>query len=148
MNMKDFNKRYDQYGNNINFSDEILSDMTMKGILGKWTGLLYSDIRYAMFKYYMKTRNIDVDCLNFTKNLFKTTRNKINFVEPVLNDMVAVNIGGIEDIFIGIYGVGSDEVYLLRNFLERCENIDSWDEDYMWNDCLGNERMYKILTGF
>ena len=136
----------DQYGNNTNFSDNALSDMTIKGLLGKWTGLIASDINSCLDKYYMKTRNIDYGDKNFVINLFNNTSVKISNLTPVLEDLVNKNIYGVEDIFIVVYGVDSDEVYALRRFLELNSRITEWDEDYMWNNCGSDKRMLKILT--
>lgn len=136
----------DQYGNNTNFPDNILSDMTIKGLLGKWTGLIDSDINNCLYKYYMKTGNIDCGDKNFVINLFNEVNTKISFLVPVLEDLVNKNIYGIEDIFIAVYGVDSDEVYTLRSFFTLNSKISEWNEDYMWNDCSSNKRMLKILT--
>lgn len=136
----------DQYGNNTNFPDNILSDMTIKGLLGKWIELINFNINDCLYKYYMKTRNIDCGDKKFVINLFNEVSAKISFITPVLEDLVNKNIYGIEDIFIAIYGVDSDEVYTLRNFITLNSKISEWDEDYMWNDCSSNKRMLKILT--
>ena len=136
----------DQYGNNTNFPDNILSDMTIKGLLGKWTELIDSDINNCLYRYYMKTGNINRGDKNFVINLFNEVSTKISFLVPVLEDLVNKNIYGIEDIFIAVYGVDSDEVYTLRNFFTLNSKISEWDEDYMWNDCSSNKRMLKILT--
>lgn len=71
---------------------------------------------------------------------------KISNLTPVLEDLVNKNIYGVEDIFIAVYGVDSDEVYALRRFLELNSRITEWDEDYMWNNCGSDKRMLKILT--
>lgn len=94
----------------------------------------------------MKTGNINRGDKNFVINLFNEVSTKISFLVPVLEDLVNKNIYGIEDIFIAVYGVDSDEVYTLRNFFTLNSKISEWDEDYMWNDCSSNKRMLKILT--
>ena len=136
----------DQYGNNTNFPDNILSDMTIKGLLGKWTERIDSDINNCLYKYHMKTRNIDCGDKNFVINLFNEVSTKISFLVPALEDLVNKNIHGIEDIFIAVYGVDSDKVYTLRSFFTLNSKISEWDEDHMWNDCGSNKRMLKILT--
>lgn len=136
----------DRHGNNTNFSDNILSDMTIKGLLGKWTALINSHIKLCLCKYYMKTDNIDCGDKNFVINFFNEVNTKISCLEPILEDLVNENIYGIEDIFIAVYGVDSDEVYTLRNFLTLNRKISKWNEYYMWNDCSSDERLLKILT--
>ena len=138
--------KYDQYGNNTNFSDGIMSDMTTKGLLGKWTALIESRVRCDIRKYYMKTRNIDAGDKNWIKSFFKDTMQFISYLTPILEDLVHKNIYGMEDIFIAVYGIQSDEVYLLREFLDLYKRMDEWDEDYMWNDCETNSRLYDIFN--
>lgn len=43
----------DSFGNSISFSDNIMSSMTTKGLLSKWTNYLYHQMRYCLSKYYM-----------------------------------------------------------------------------------------------
>lgn len=94
----------------------------------------------------MKKGNIDYGDKSLPKLYFRETENKINILTPVLEDLVNKNIYGIEDIFISVYGVDSDEVYGLRTFMKLFEKIDSWDEDYMWDDCRSDKRMFHILN--
>lgn len=147
-NTKDFIQQLsyiDKYGNNINFSDSIMSDMTIKGLLGRWTSIIFSELTTVLYKYYIKNNNIDAGDKNFVITLFQDLNHKIEYLTPVLEDLVEENICGIEDIFIAVYGVASDEVYVLRRFLHLTERMASWDEDYMWNDCATNKRLKKIL---
>ncbi len=135
----------DNHTNNVNFPNDILSDMSVKGILGKWTELIVSHVKYALYKYYVKTGNIDVG--TDIKWAFEDVHVKITQLTPVLEDMVEKNIHGMGDILIGVYGVGSDEVYMFRRFMDRYSCIDEWDTDYMWNDCGGDKRLKKLLMG-
>lgn len=136
----------DKYGNNINFPDDIISDMTIKGLLGKWTEWIYSKAVSALLKYYMKTGNIDAGDKSFVISQFKGIKMEIDYLTPILEDLVAKEICGIEDIFIAVYGIKSDEVYVVRRFLDRCNHINEWDTDYMWNDCANDKRLLSILS--
>ena len=140
-------EKTDKYGNNTNFPDSVMSDMTTKGLLGKWTEMVISDVQWAVLKYYAKTRNIDAGDLNFVRSLFVTTNDKIKILTPVLEDLCNRNLYGIEDITIAVFGVGSDEVFVLREFLKRMQRINEWDTDFMWNDFSGHERLKKICCG-
>lgn len=140
-------KKTDKYGNNIAFPNSIMSDMTTKGLLGKWTTMITSEIVPALYKYYMKYRNIDAGCKGFVASLFIEIEGKISNLTPVLEDLVDKNIYGIEDIFIAVYGITSDEVYVLRRFMELSKKIESWDEDFMWNNCSTDKRLKSILLG-
>lgn len=135
----------DKYGNNIAFSNNIMSDMTTKGLLGKWVSMIFSESQSALYKYYMKDMNIDAGDKSFVISLFKSVDNKISNLTPVLEDLVEKNIYGIEDIFIAVYGVSSDEVYVLREFMRLSQKMASWDEDYMWNNCETDKRLKSIL---
>ena len=137
----------DKYGNNTNFPDSVMSDMTTKGLLGKWTDMVISDAQRAVLKYYAKTRNIDAGDLSFVRSLFVATNDKIKILTPVLEDLCNRNLYGIEDITIAVFGVGSDEVFVLREFLKRMQRINEWDTDFMWNDFSGHERLKKICCG-
>lgn len=135
----------DQYGNNTNFPNSIMSDMTTKGLLGKWTGMIASEIEHSLLKYHIKTNNIDVGCTDFVRELFTETMGKIQYLTPVLEDLVNEKIFGMEDIFIAVYGIGSDEVYMFREFRRLFTKMEQWDEDYMWADCSGDSRLKAIL---
>lgn len=146
--MKQINNFYDtedKYGNNTNFPDDILSDISKKGLLGKWTATLLSYSENALFRYYIKDRNIDAGHKDVVVSLFQDVNNTMLTLTPVLEDLVEKNIIGIEDIFIAVYGVSSDAVYVLREFKKLMKRIDNWDEDYMWNNCSNNKRLKKIL---
>ena len=67
--------KHDKHGNNTDFSDDIMSDMTIKGLLGKWTTIILSRVNTALWKYYFRTDNIDAGDVEFVKNKFmETTR--------------------------------------------------------------------------
>jgi hypothetical protein len=136
----------DQYGNNTSFPDSVMSDMTTRGLLGKWTEMIFSEVKGALFKYHMRSRNMDFGYKNTTAIYFNDAWRMIEEVTPVLEDLVNESIYGIEDIFLAVFGVGSDEVYALREFLRLHGKMGNWDEDCMWNDCKGDERLLRILT--
>lgn len=136
----------DAYGNNTNFSDAVMSNMTTKGLLGKWTAMILADIENTLQKYYMKDRNIDAGDKGLVAALFRHTDSKIAALTPVLEDLVAPNIRGIEDIFIAVYGVASDEVYILRSYRKLAKDVSTWDEDYMWNNCSLDQRLRHIIA--
>ena len=143
------NDLVDQYGNNTNFSDFIMSDMTTKGLLGRWADIVYEDVICALKKCYMKTNNMDAYDVNVTDIMFDEAENKIKYLTPVFEDVLNTDISGIEDIFIAIYGVTSDEVYAMRIFLKdnAKRNSSGWDADHMWNDCCYDKRLRVILMG-
>lgn len=142
------NDLVDQYGNNTNFSDFIMSDITTKGLLGGWVDSIYDDMLHALQVYHMKTNNTHAGNTRATEVLFNYAENKITYLTPVFESIVNSDIRGIEDVFIAIYGIASDEVYVLRAFLKENNerNVYGWDINYMWDDCMKNERLREILT--
>ena len=137
---------FDKYGNNTDFSDEILSDITIKGILGKWCQYIIGDVCYIVGKYHLnKQYNVDAFDMELTKQLFTNIYNKYIIVEDILEDIVIKNIRGLEDIFISVYGVYSDEVFIYREFKKLYNNIDNWNAVDMWTNCEYNKRLFDIL---
>lgn len=135
----------DDYGNNIGFPDDILSDMTNKGLLGKWIGYLVSEVRSSLYSFYVKTNNVDCGDVDFVTKRFVETKMEIDYILPVLEDLVDANIHGFEDICIAIYGVESDEVFLVRRFLQQNACMSEWKSSSMWTDCGGDLRLLNIL---
>ena len=74
--LEDFLLKTDEYGNNIDFSEDVLSNMTIKGLLGKWTHMIISDVKYDVYKFYAKTRNIDAGYKNCIREFFMETNEK------------------------------------------------------------------------
>lgn len=136
----------DQYGNNTDFPDKVMSDMIPKGLLSKWVERIYWEAKFCLKKYYMKHHNIDCGHKEFVISLFEETHYKIFYITPVLEDLVNINLYGMEDIMIAIYGVDSDEVYAYRRFLTLYEKIGNWDTDFMWNDCSSDKRLFNIIN--
>ena len=127
----------DSYRNNTNFPNDIMSDMTTKGLLGKWVAFLVSKVRCSLYSYYIKTNNIDYGDTNFVTQRFTETKGEIEYILPVLEDLVNANIHGFEDICIAVYGIGSDEVFMIRRFFQLCVCMPIWKKDSMWTDCSG-----------
>lgn len=135
----------DSFGNNVNFPNEIMSEMTTKGLLGKWLSYILSEIQRSLATYYLKTGNVDAGDFNFVVDRFKETREMVEYYLPVLHDLVEERISGLEDITIAVYGISSDEVFLVRRFQQLCISMPVWKEHQMWNDCKGDSRMKKII---
>ena len=135
-------QKKDMHGNNIDFRDSILSGITIKGLLGKWTGAIASDVHYAVENYYMREYK---DRKDHVVSVFHKVASKIETLTPVLEDLVSREICGMEDIFIAVFGLTSDEVCLIRKFMELHGRIDTWDEDCMWDDCVHDRRLFDIL---
>ena len=140
---KDSENSTDQYGNNTNFPDSIMSDISRKGLLGKWTEDIYNDAKICLIEYYRKNSS-DVGNVKGIRYYFDRLDEKISYLTPVLEDLVEENIWGMEDIFISVFGVGSDQVYVFRRFLGLSRKRE-WDTDWMWNDAAGNHRLHDLI---
>lgn len=90
--------------------------------------------------------NINVGCIDFIKTLFYENNTGIQYITSILDDLTIRELYEIEDIFIAVYSVQSDEVYTLRKFEELYKNIDEWDADFMWNDCSSDKRLKDIIS--
>ena len=144
--IKNIDKYQDKYGNNINFPDHVVSDMTIKGLLGKWTFLISNKIKCALYKYHFKTRNIDAGDKPFVETLFQEVYLEVHRYIPILEDCVAIDIFGITAIFEAVFGSNSDEVYALNIFLDLYHKMKDWKTKDMWTDCDNDARLLKILT--
>lgn len=135
----------DSFGNNIDFPNEIMSEMTTKGLLGKWLSYIISQIQRSLATYYLKTGNVDAGDFNAVVAQFTQTKEMVEYYLPVLHDLVEERISGLEDIAIAVYGISSDEVFLVRRFQQLCISMPVWKEYEMWNDCRGDFRLKKIF---
>ena len=71
---------------------------------------------------------------------------EITYTVFVLNDFINDEVKGLEDIFISVYGVGSDEVYALRKYQFLFGTMHIWDERKQWDNCGDDLRMLKIIA--
>lgn len=124
---------------------EILSGMRVEGLIEKWVTWLVYEMERSLYKYYMRDRNIDADCLGAITGLFSHVNQETEYVTKCLEDLIVEEIVGFEDIVIAIYGVASDEVYLVRRFYYLFSKIEEWDTDFMWNNCANDRRLKTIL---
>lgn len=139
--------QHDEFGNFTGFPDDVLSSITIKGLLGKWVSLKLSDIRYAVLKYHIAYRNIDAGHVNFVRSLFEELEDDLRILTPVLEDLTASYLYGFDDIVKAVYGRDSDEAYLVREYRRLDETKDAWDENTMWRLHAGkDERLFDILT--
>lgn len=134
-------------------AEEIMSDFSKKDLLLKWVDFIYSDVENFVHYYHIRGGFVDPGVKEslFEANWrYKVASERIKYLTPVLEDLVNEKLYGIEDIMIAIYGITSDEVFVLREFLrleERKNNSkdNEFDVDYMGR--LNNGRLYDILTG-
>lgn len=111
----------------------INEDMTKEEFVTIWTNLLLNDMKVCNLKYEGDgSINVDAGDLDFVKTFFKNCYEKGKFIESFLLDLFVEDIENFEDIVIAIYGLGSEELKVVRKFNKLYEDIDNWDEDYMW----------------
>ena len=143
----------------VNIPDEIMRETTTKDILRKWTENVLQDVKYALTEYYAKHSDIAEELrkriLTYDYNMFRKKLVEIEFedircrmkcISPLLTDLVHEDIYTIADIFIVVYGMTSDETYLIRHFTKLYNDIGHWSEFFMWNNCQNNKRLARILN--
>lgn len=114
----------------MNFINE---EMTKEEFVTKWSTLLLHDMAICIVKYECDgSSNVDAGDFDFVKSCFKNCYEKGKFIESFLLDLVVEDIENFEDIVIAIYGLGSEDLRIVRRFNELYEDMDNWDEDYMW----------------
>ncbi len=133
----------DEHGNNTDFPDSIMSDITTKGLLGKWTQLIYLDTLSCLRRYYESRRKQGRD-IEYVRRFFERNSQSAAHKLPILEDLVTNDINGMEDIFIAVFGVGSKQVYVLRHFIELMQK-ETWDGSHMWDNAKDDLRLHKIL---
>lgn len=111
----------------------INEDISKEYFVTKWTDLLLHDMAVCITKYECDgSTNVDAGDLDFVKTFFEDCYKRGKFIESFLLDLVVEDIENFEDIVIAIYGLGSEDLRIVRRFNELYENMDNWDEDYMW----------------
>ena len=111
----------------------INEDMIKEEFVTIWTNLLLNDMKVCNLKYEGDgSINVDAGDLDFVKTFFRDSYKKGKLIESFLLDLVTEDIEDFEDIVIAIYGLGSPELKVVRKFNKLYEDIDNWDEDYMW----------------
>ena len=103
-------------------------------------------IKHALVTYHMPQKNNLVGQMDKVELVFLETFYSLDWIVPILEEVVSSQCYGIEDVFASVYGDDSDEIYMLRAFLEKFENIQSWTEADMWNGCKADARLAAIIT--
>lgn len=143
----------------VNIPDDIMKDITTKEVLRKWIENILQDVRYSLTEYYAKHSDVveelsrrirPYDYNTFRKKVveieFEDIRCRIKCITPLLTDLLHDDIWTITDICIAVYGMMSDEVYLIRHFMKLYNDKQYWSEFFMWNDCKNNDRLARILN--
>ena len=126
--------------------NEVMSNMPTKKLLEKWAGYLVDKAKYSLFKYHMNDG--DSGSKAFVRMLFEDTIDYVNKIIPVLEDLVAENIFGLEGVVAATYGKSSDEAYVADSFIGLYRIIERWDEYNMWKNCPNDRRLAEILRKF
>ena len=69
--------------NNIDVSDVVLGELSLKSVLTKWTIYIVSRMRYCLYKYSIKT-DIDAGDIVAVKMAFQELNTEIKYIEPCL----------------------------------------------------------------
>lgn len=103
-------------------------------------------IKHALVNYHMKENNNLVGQMDEVELVFLETFYSLDWIAPILEEVVPSYYYGIEDAFAAVYGDDSDEVYALRAFMERFEVMNKWTAADMWNGCKSDARLAAIIT--
>lgn len=136
----------DQFGNNTNFPNDVLSGMTAKGLIGKWTETIVRDLRYCLEKFHLSSNKGTIEDFRYIKREFSRTKEEIDLLTKVLEDLMAKEIKGTKEILDAIFGEDSNEGYLWEIFQKLYGNMEDWKIKELWTDCQGDERLFHILT--
>lgn len=128
----------------IEIPDDVISRKSVKSLLFKEACGLLDGMKACLAAYYIRTGNELADNLDGVKRRFKLTADKVKNVTPILEEMLAGRYRGINSIFVLIYGVDSDEVYICELCEDLFKRIDSWDVNDMWNGCSHDARLFRI----
>ena len=133
--------------------DDCVRDVSVKVLLKKWADDILFDVKYAISEYYgeysdlyaiiNRSKQIDRRCV--TEHCFKQAYKKIEYLTPVLEDLVQADITGIGEIFRVVYGFNSDELHILREYAKLYDCISEWDETMMWYGCRHDEILARNL---
>ncbi|MBQ8118530.1 MAG: hypothetical protein IJ147_10810 [Lachnospiraceae bacterium] len=133
----------DKYGNNIDFPDKVLSDLTKKGVIGKWTEYMYRHIKNALCRYYLESSHQDKEEVRL---VFENIYDEVSKISFVLQDMISREFQGIDGIFEAVYGERSAELYVWEQFNMLYMRKSHWEESEMWNNCGNDKILYEILS--
>ena len=150
MNFKEiehFNNEYKDIPN------DILSDLTQKGFVGKWAGYMCFSARKCLRAYYLdKKSNQYAGDLEGTLNLICEEFVFMFSSQFILADLFNYDfnhdsneaLSDMIDIIKLVYGADSPEAYLFNSFVEMYEKLNESSSDGMWlNDC--EPRLLAIL---
>lgn len=137
--------------------DIIFTDISAKDLMLAWSRNTLRDINDAMYEYYIKnsytlSELFDRTCIKnytaFRKNMvelmFEDIHNQLvcqfHLFRPVLK-----NIDYIIEFFDAVYGITSDEAYIVRKFMHLYKIMPNWNTMYMWDNCQDDIRLACIL---
>ena len=118
--------------NKFNVPDKVFGELSLKSVLTKWTIYIVAKMRYCLYKYSIKT-DIDAGDIVAAKRAFQGLNIEIKYIVPILEDMAARNVSGIQGIIEAVCGEESCCVQVSRDYFKRLENIDQWNRQDMWN---------------
>lgn len=103
---------------------------------------------FCVREYFMRPLNpFSTPDMDFVKRQFESTKEDIDEYGKryAKKTKKAWKKDSIKEVFISTYGNDSDEVYICDKFLCVLENISSWKDDEMWDNCSGDDRLRKII---
>lgn len=120
------------------FPKQFMTGLNAEQCAGKWISHVINEARLFLVKYYNPNVNYLSDAeqgeVGLCADYLTELRMLIKFLTPILEDMIAPSLNGMDDLIIAQYGIGSDELYIYRAFVHRAERYEEQgflDGDYM-----------------
>lgn len=132
----------DKDGNLIDFDADILGDISVQSLVGRYSEMIVQAFVLCLHEYY-DTKNTE-RTVNYIRGMIKTTYIQCFTLMCVLEDM-CVGLAGIDDIFNHIFGKDSDARYISDAYYNINLTESSLDEDDLNQGCQ-DERL-KTLIG-
>lgn len=146
-----------QYSMNldIDFPDDIMSDVSAKHIVRYWVDDIYWKARWAVECFYGKGTtyydkihdkliSFGTSYKEFVASYFVDAYSNINAITNVLKTMLKDNMSDIEEIASIVCGTDSDELFIIQEFLKLYHGMSQWKEEQMYRVCCKG-RLAQIL---
>ncbi len=127
----------------VTIADSIMSGVTAKDLLLKWTDNAVAEMKKALVAYY----GCEKTSVTEVQRVFAETSENVRVMSSFLKDLTAYPIENIYDTIIAVYGIVSPQVRIYKAFTGLFKSRANWNEAEMWNSCAGDEPLQKILFG-
>ncbi|MCR4805734.1 MAG: hypothetical protein K5981_08810 [Clostridia bacterium] len=125
--------------------DNVMSTITTKELLEKWTLGAVNEITAAVRAYHFKSKNPEENTVAAVRQLFADVSERLRVTGAYIKDLTAFPIENMYDTIIAVFGIVSPQVYIYKSFMQLYKTQSTWTEETMWDECAGNEQLKKVL---